>query len=49
MVRSDDYMGAMDTIEHLGLLDKAKRKAGELSGGEKRGLLLPAHLCMVPR
>ncbi|EFU41284.1 ABC transporter related protein [Paenibacillus vortex V453] len=29
MVRSDDYMGAMDTIEHLGLLDKAKRKAGE--------------------
>lgn len=40
MVRSDDYMGAMDTIEHLGLLDKAKRKAGELSGGEKQRIAI---------
>jgi phosphonate transport system ATP-binding protein len=36
MVRSDDYMGAMDTIEKLGLLDKAHMKAEKLSGGEKQ-------------
>lgn len=40
MVRSDDYMGAMDTIEHLGLLDKAHRKAGELSGGERQRIAI---------
>ncbi len=36
MVRTDDYMGAMDMIESFGLLDKAKLKAGNLSGGEKQ-------------
>ncbi|MHA0855245.1 phosphonate ABC transporter ATP-binding protein [Paenibacillus sp. CMAA1364] len=36
MVRSDDYMGAMDVIQSMGLLDKAHRKMGELSGGEKQ-------------
>ncbi|CAM2782026.1 ATP-binding cassette domain-containing protein [Paenibacillus sediminis] len=36
MVRSDDYMGAMDVLEQLGLLDKAHQKAGSLSGGEKQ-------------
>ncbi len=36
MVRSDDYMGAMDVLETLGLLDKAHQKAGTLSGGEKQ-------------
>ncbi|MCQ4085579.1 phosphonate ABC transporter ATP-binding protein [Saccharibacillus sp. JS10] len=36
MVRTDDYMGAMDTIESFGLLDKAKLKAGNLSGGEQQ-------------
>ncbi len=36
MVRSDDYMGAMDILETLGLLDKAHQKAGTLSGGEKQ-------------
>ncbi|RUT48074.1 ATP-binding cassette domain-containing protein [Paenibacillus anaericanus] len=36
MVRSDDYMGAMDELEKYGLLDKAKLKAGSLSGGEKQ-------------
>ncbi|NGZ74517.1 phosphonate ABC transporter ATP-binding protein [Saccharibacillus alkalitolerans] len=36
MVRTDDYMGAMDMIESFGLLDKAKLKAGSLSGGEKQ-------------
>ncbi|KKO51365.1 phosphonate ABC transporter ATP-binding protein [Paenibacillus sp. DMB20] len=40
MVRSDDYMGAMDTIEHLGLLDKAHRKASELSGGERQRIAI---------
>lgn len=36
MVRSDDYMGAMDELERLGLLDKAKMKTGKLSGGERQ-------------
>ncbi len=36
MVRSDDYMGAMDILETLGLLDKAHQKAGTLSGGERQ-------------
>ncbi|MCM3339888.1 ATP-binding cassette domain-containing protein [Paenibacillus sp. MER TA 81-3] len=36
MIRSDDYMGAMDTLEMLGLLDKAHKKTGDLSGGEKQ-------------
>ncbi|CAH0121407.1 MULTISPECIES: phosphonate ABC transporter ATP-binding protein [unclassified Paenibacillus] len=36
MVRSDDYMGAMDVLEQLGLLDKAHQKAEQLSGGERQ-------------
>ncbi len=36
MVRSDDYMGAMDELEKFGLLDKAHIKAGKLSGGERQ-------------
>ncbi|MFP4976225.1 phosphonate ABC transporter ATP-binding protein [Paenibacillus sp. CN-4] len=36
MVRSDDYMGAMDELDALGLLDKAKLKASQLSGGERQ-------------
>ncbi|WP_195570654.1 phosphonate ABC transporter ATP-binding protein [Paenibacillus sp. 1001270B_150601_E10] len=36
MVRNDDYMGAMDALEQLGLLDKAKVETGKLSGGEKQ-------------
>lgn len=36
MVRTDDYMGAMDIIENVGLLDKAHMKAGQLSGGERQ-------------
>lgn len=36
MVRSDDYMGAMDELEKYGLLDKAHVKAGKLSGGERQ-------------
>lgn len=40
MVRSDDYMGAMDTIEHLGLLDKAHNKGNALSGGERQRIAI---------
>ncbi|WP_018755657.1 phosphonate ABC transporter ATP-binding protein [Paenibacillus terrigena] len=40
MVRSDDYMGAMDTIEQVGLLDKAKLKIEQLSGGERQRVAL---------
>ncbi|CAI6053978.1 Glutamine transport ATP-binding protein GlnQ [Paenibacillus sp. JJ-100] len=36
MVRSDDYMGAMDHLESLGLLDKAHQIAEKMSGGEKQ-------------
>lgn len=36
MVRSDDYMGAMDELERLGLLDKSRMKLGQLSGGERQ-------------
>lgn len=36
MVRSDDYMGAMDVLEGLGLLDKAHQTAEKLSGGERQ-------------
>ncbi|MCA0757992.1 ATP-binding cassette domain-containing protein [Paenibacillus sp. N4] len=36
MMRSDDYMGAMDMIEKRGLIDKAHQKASTLSGGEKQ-------------
>ncbi|WP_438350905.1 phosphonate ABC transporter ATP-binding protein [Paenibacillus sp. FA6] len=36
MVRSDDYMGAMDVIESMGLLEKAHLKMGQLSGGERQ-------------
>lgn len=36
MVRSDDYMGGMDVLEQLGLLDKAHMKTEQLSGGERQ-------------
>ncbi len=36
MVRNDDYMGAMDMLEKVGLLDKAHMKAAKLSGGERQ-------------
>lgn len=40
MVRSDDYMGAMDMIEKRGLLDKAHQKASTLSGGERQRMAI---------
>ncbi|QHW34542.1 ATP-binding cassette domain-containing protein [Paenibacillus rhizovicinus] len=36
MMRNDDYMGAMDMIEKMGLIDKAHQKGDKLSGGEKQ-------------
>lgn len=36
MMRNDDYMGAMDMIEKLGLLDKAHQHASKMSGGERQ-------------
>ncbi|MED5018079.1 ATP-binding cassette domain-containing protein [Paenibacillus chibensis] len=40
MVRSDDYMGAMDVIEQLGLLEKAHQKCDKLSGGERQRIAI---------
>ncbi|MGZ9584198.1 phosphonate ABC transporter ATP-binding protein [Paenibacillus marinisediminis] len=44
MVRNDDYMGAMDTIEQLGLLDKAHMKTANLSGGERQRIAIARSL-----
>lgn len=40
MVRNDDYMGAMDMIEKMGLLDKAHQKGDKLSGGERQRIAM---------
>ncbi|MBP3963359.1 MULTISPECIES: phosphonate ABC transporter ATP-binding protein [Paenibacillus] len=40
MIRSDDYMGAMDMIEKMGLLEKAHQKGDKLSGGEKQRIAM---------
>ncbi|ALS28008.1 ATP-binding cassette domain-containing protein [Paenibacillus cisolokensis] len=40
MVRNDDYMGAMDMIEKMGLLDKAHQKVSNMSGGEKQRIAI---------
>ncbi|RUS47118.1 phosphonate ABC transporter ATP-binding protein [Cohnella sp. AR92] len=36
MVRNDDYMGAMETLESVGLIDRAHQQAEKLSGGERQ-------------
>jgi len=36
MVRNDDYMGGMDMLEKVGLLDKAHQKVEKMSGGERQ-------------
>ncbi|WP_123040615.1 phosphonate ABC transporter ATP-binding protein [Cohnella candidum] len=36
MVRSDDYMGGMDMLEAVGLLDHAHRPVEKMSGGERQ-------------
>ncbi|QAY66010.1 phosphonate ABC transporter ATP-binding protein [Paenibacillus protaetiae] len=40
MLRSDDYMGAMDMIEKLGLLDKAHQPVNKMSGGERQRIAI---------
>ncbi len=40
MMRSDDYMGAMEMIEKRGLIDKAHQKASTLSGGERQRMAI---------
>jgi phosphonate transport system ATP-binding protein len=44
MVRSDDYMGAMDIMEQVGLLDKAHAKIEQLSGGERQRVAIARSL-----
>ncbi|WP_276351355.1 phosphonate ABC transporter ATP-binding protein [Cohnella caldifontis] len=36
MVRSDDYMGGMDMLEKVGLMDHAHRQVEKMSGGERQ-------------
>lgn len=36
MIRNDDYMGAMDMLEKVGLLDKAHQVVDKMSGGERQ-------------
>ncbi|KIL34728.1 phosphonate ABC transporter ATP-binding protein [Cohnella kolymensis] len=36
MIRNDDYMGGMDMLEDVGLLDKGRQTAEKLSGGERQ-------------
>lgn len=36
MVRNDDYMDAMETLEAVGLIDRAHQAAEKLSGGERQ-------------
>jgi phosphonate transport system ATP-binding protein len=40
MVRSDDYMGGMDMLEHVGLLDKSKQVVEKMSGGERQRIAI---------
>lgn len=40
MVRNNDYMGAMDMLEKVGLLEKAKQKVDRMSGGERQRIAI---------
>jgi phosphonate transport system ATP-binding protein len=40
MVRSDDYMGGMDMLEHVGLLDQSKQVVEKMSGGERQRIAI---------
>ncbi|TJY44189.1 ATP-binding cassette domain-containing protein [Cohnella pontilimi] len=44
MVRNDDYMGAMDMLEQVGLLEHAHRQAEKLSGGERQRVAIARSL-----
>lgn len=41
----DEHMRAMDYLEQVGLLDKAKQKVETLSGGEKQRVAIAKALC----
>lgn len=43
-IRSDDYMGGMDMLEHVGLLDKAKQPVEKMSGGERQRIAIARSL-----
>ncbi|MFC5531947.1 phosphonate ABC transporter ATP-binding protein [Cohnella yongneupensis] len=43
-VRSDDYMGGMDMLEAVGLLDLAKQKVENMSGGERQRIAIARSL-----
>lgn len=36
MIRNDDYMGGMDMLEEVGLLDQGRRITEKMSGGERQ-------------
>jgi phosphonate transport system ATP-binding protein len=40
IVRSDDHMGGMDMLEHVGLLEKAQQKVEKMSGGERQRIAI---------
>lgn len=40
MVRNDDYMGAMDMLEKVGLMEHAKRPVEKMSGGERQRIAI---------
>jgi phosphonate transport system ATP-binding protein len=40
IVRSDDHMGGMDMLEHVGLLEKAQQKVESMSGGERQRIAI---------
>ncbi|MFB9275077.1 phosphonate ABC transporter ATP-binding protein [Cohnella cellulosilytica] len=40
MVRSDDYMGAMDMLEHVGLMERSKQIVERMSGGERQRIAI---------
>lgn len=44
VVRSDDYMGGMDMLEQVGLLDLAKMKVDKMSGGERQRIAIARSL-----
>lgn len=40
MVRSDDHMGAMDMLEHVGLMERASQVVERMSGGERQRIAI---------
>ncbi|MFD0670220.1 phosphonate ABC transporter ATP-binding protein [Cohnella sp. GCM10027633] len=43
-VRSDDYMGGMDMLEKVGLLELAQQKVERMSGGERQRIAIARSL-----